>query len=220
MPDFLPQLRELKTEGQIEAFSSFSMASTHSGRLIKCSPCQFDEPTTPPITLHWILTPFSAGTSRGVVYLDLARDISARVLHESLLYGSDGPGGGRPLTADELKEPVAEPTLTNMVIRCARLPDHPVRVARQSGIRCIDVFKAIRDTYRANTAFDFSVTKHAPYTGVPPTTPLEFLEGDTLFFGIIREQPSVQYPYGYWLLKVGGAPSWLRPAKALFLHRS
>jgi len=34
-----------------------------------------------------------------------------------------------------------------MVIHCLELPDWPVHVARQSGIRCVDVFEAIRDTY-------------------------------------------------------------------------
>lgn len=54
----------------------------------------------------------------------------------------------RPLTRDERGTPASSHCmLTKMTITCPKLEHWPVVVERADGLRCIDVFKAIYDTY-------------------------------------------------------------------------
>ncbi|KAH9065207.1 hypothetical protein EDB87DRAFT_1574405 [Lactarius vividus] len=98
-------------------------------------------PSSPPATLHWKLLPFDAQRSKGKVKFDFAHEV------DEILLAEGRQGGARPLSVQERNKSAAEPSLTEMVIYCAELPDWPVHVARQSGIRCVDVFEAIHDTY-------------------------------------------------------------------------
>jgi hypothetical protein len=85
-----------------------------------------------------------------------------------------------------------------MVIHCAELPDWPVHVARQSGIRCVDVFEAIRDTYNVvltTTERNMHQQRVRDIERRRPPTPegaagkkgvrrRDLLEGKTLFLGL------------------------------------
>ncbi len=102
-----------------------------------------------------------------------------------------------------------------MVIHCAELPDWPVHVARQSGIRCVDVFDAIRDTYNVVlTATERSIhqSRVRDIERRRPPTPegakkgvrrRDLLDGKTQFLGLDWRTSDARYPNGCWCLKVG-----------------
>jgi hypothetical protein len=108
-----------------------------------------------------------------------------------------------------------------MVIHCGELPDWPVHVARKSGIRCVDVFEAIRDTYdvvltapeRAKHQFhvrDIESRRPPTLEGAkkgPPVRRRDLLDGKTLFLGLERRTSDARYPDGCWCLKVGSPPT-------------
>ncbi|KAH9080286.1 hypothetical protein EDB83DRAFT_2310570 [Lactarius deliciosus] len=133
----LPPPRKLRecVSFQTDEFAKRSIASADS------SSSSSSNPSSPPATLHWKLLPFDAQRSKGKVKFDFAHEV------DEILLAEGRHGSARPLSVQERNKSAAEPSLTEMVIHCAELPDWPVHVARQSGIRCVDVFEAIRDTY-------------------------------------------------------------------------
>ncbi|KAI9464995.1 hypothetical protein BJY52DRAFT_1114294 [Lactarius psammicola] len=167
---------------------------------------------TPPATLHWKLLPFDAQRSKGKVKFDFAREVD-----EILLAEAQRQGSARPLSVQERNKSAAEPGLTEMVIHCAELPDWPVHVARQSGIRCVDVFEAIRDTYNVVLTTTERTIHHSRVRDIerrrPPTPEgaaakkgvrrRDLLEGKTLFLGLDWRASDSRYPDGCWCLKVG-----------------
>jgi hypothetical protein len=102
-----------------------------------------------------------------------------------------------------------------MVIHCAELPDWPVHVARQAGIRCVDVFDAIRDTYNVvltTTERSIHQSRVRDIERRRPPTPegakkglrrRDLLDGKTLFLGLDWRTSDARYPDGCWCLKVG-----------------
>lgn len=171
-------------------------------------------PSTPPSTLHWKLLPFDAQRSKGKVKFDFANEVDEILLAETRQVGA------RPLSVQERNKSAAEPGLTEMVIHCAELPDWPVHVARQSGIRCVDVFEAIRDTYNVvltTTERNMHQQRVRDIERRRPPTPegaagkkgvrrRDLLEGKTLFLGLDWRPSDSRYPDGCWCLKVGSPP--------------
>jgi hypothetical protein len=166
------------------------------------------DPSTPPATLHWKLLPFDAQRSKGKLRFDFAREVDEIVLAEA----RQGP---RPLTVHERNKAAADPGLTEMVIHCAELQDWPVHVARQSGIRCVDVFEAIRDTYNVVLTATERTIHQSRVRDIerrrPPSPEgtkkgvrrRDLLEGKTLFLGLDWRTSDSRYPDGCWCLKVG-----------------
>ena len=165
-------------------------------------------PNTPPATLHWKLLPFDPQRSKGKLKFDFAREVDEIILAE-------GQRSSRPLSVPERNKSAAEPGLTEMVIHCMELPDWPVYVARQSGIRCVDVFEAIRDTYNVVlTATERSMHQSRVRDierRLPPTPEgakkgvrrRDLLDGKTLFVGLDWRTSDSRYPNGCWCLQVG-----------------
>lgn len=169
-------------------------------------------PRSPPATLHWKLLPFDARRPKGRLQFDFAREVDEIILAEV-------PGGSRPLSVLERNKSAAEPSLTEMVIHCAELPDWPVYVARQSGIRCVDVFEAIRDTYNVvltTTERSIHQSRVRDVERRRPPTPegakkgvrrRDLLDGKTMFLGLDWRTSDALYPNGCWCLKVGSPPT-------------
>jgi hypothetical protein len=169
-------------------------------------------PSAPPATLHWKLLPFDARRPKGKLQFDFAREVDEIILASSA-------GGSRPLSVLERNKSAAEPSLTEMVIHCAELPDWPVYVARQSGIRCVDVFEAIRDTYNVvltATERSYHQSRVRDIERRRPPTPegakkglrrRDLLDGKTLFLGLDWRPSDARYPDGCWCLKVGSPPT-------------
>lgn len=173
--------------------------------------------SAPPATLHWKLLPFDAQRSKGKVKFDFAHEVDEILLAEARQRGA------RPLSVQERNKAAAEPGLTEMVVHCAELPDWPVHVARQSGIRCVDVFEAIRDTYNVvltTTERTIHQSRVREIERRRPPTPegsgaaakkgvrrRDLLEGKTLFLGLDWRAPDSRFPDGCWCLKVGIPPS-------------
>ncbi|KAI9443431.1 hypothetical protein H4582DRAFT_2054430 [Lactarius indigo] len=167
--------------------------------------------SSPPATLHWKLLPFDAQRSKGKVKFDFAHEV------DEILLAEGRHGSARPLSVPERNKSAAEPSLTEMVIHCAELPDWPVHVARQSGIRCVDVFEAIRDTYNVvltTTERTIHQSRVRDIERRRPPTPegaaakkgvrrSDLLEGKTLFLGLDWRGSDSRYPDGCWCLKVG-----------------
>ncbi|KAH9035597.1 hypothetical protein EDB84DRAFT_1561148 [Lactarius hengduanensis] len=172
-------------------------------------------PSSPPATLHWKLLPFDAQRSKGKVKFDFAHEV------DEILLAEGRQGSARPLSVQERNKSAAEPSLTEMVIHCAELPDWPVHVARQSGIRCVDVFEAIRDTYNVvltTTERTIHQSRVRDIERRRPPTPegaaakkgvrrRDLLDGKTLFLGLDWRASDSRYPDGCWCLKVGSPPS-------------
>lgn len=166
------------------------------------------DPSKPPATLHWKLLPFDAQRSKGKLKFDFAREVDEIILAE-------GQRGSRPLSTLERNKSAAEPGLTEMVIYCMELPDWPVYVVRQTGIRCVDVFEAIRDTYnvvlttteRSNHQIRVrDIERRRPPTPEGAKKGLrrrDLLEGKTQFLGLDWRTSDSRYPNGCWCLKVG-----------------
>ena len=165
-------------------------------------------PNTPPATLHWKLLRFDPQRSKGKLKFDFAREVDEVILAE-------GRRGSRPLSVLERNKSAAEPGLTEMVIHCMELPDWPVYVMRQTGIRCVDVFEAIRDTYNVVlTATERSMHQSrvrdiekrlppAPEGAKKGLRRRDLLEGKTMFLGLDWRTPDARYPNGCWCLSVG-----------------
>ena len=164
----------------------------------------------PPAKLHWKLLPFDPRRSKGKLKFDFAREVDEIVLVE-------GQRGSRPLSTPERNKSAAKPLLTEMVIHCPELRDWPVYVVRQSGIRCVDVFEAIRDTYDMGLTSTECSNHHwqarvRDIEGRLPPTPegarkvvrrRDLLEGKTLFLGLDWRTSGSRYPNGCWCLRVG-----------------
>jgi hypothetical protein len=132
-------------------------------------------------------------------------------------------GGSRPLSVLERNKPASEPSLTEMVIHCNELPDWPVFIARTSGIRCVDVFEAIRDMYDVVLTTTERSIHQSRVRDIerrrPPTVTLEgakkglsvrrrdLLDGKTLFLGLEWRTSDARYPSGCWCLRVGSPPT-------------
>jgi len=167
----------------------------------------FVDPDVPPATLHWKLLPFDAQRSKGKLKFNFSREVDEIVLAEIR-------GGSRPLSVLERNKSAAEPSVTEMVIFCAELPDWPVNVARQSGIRCVDVFEAIRDTYNVvltTTERSIHQSRVRDIERRRPPTPegakkglcrRDLLDGKTIFLGLDWRTSDSRYPNGCWCLKL------------------
>ena len=180
------------------------------GVIVDSNPKQVTRPTDPikpPATLHWKLLPFDAQRSKGKLRFDFAREVDEITLAES--------HGTRPLSVLERNKPAANPGLKEMVIHCPELPDWPVYVVRQSGIRCVDVFEAIYDTYNVVLTSMERSNHQARVRDIErrrPPTPggtkedvrrHDLLEGKTVFLGLVWITSDFRYPDGCWCLKVG-----------------
>jgi len=166
------------------------------------------DPNDPPARLHWKLLPFDPRRSKGKLKFDFAREVDEIVLVE-------GQRGSRPLSTPERNKSAAKPLLTEMVIHCPELRDWPVYVVRQSGIRCVDVFEAIRDTYDMALTSTERSNHQARVRDVeerlPPTPEgarkvvrrRDLLEGKTLFLGLDWRTSGSRYPNGCWCLRIG-----------------
>ncbi|KAH9969868.1 hypothetical protein BC827DRAFT_42616 [Russula dissimulans] len=194
-----------------EKGTSWKASQGSQSRLPKSKPSQVPtttNPDVPPATLHWKLLPFDAQRSKGKLKFDLAREVDEIVLAETR-------GGSRPLSVFERKKPAADPGVTEMVIFCAELPDWPVHVARQSGISCVDVFEAIRDTYNVVLTTTERTIHQSRVRNIerrrPPTPEgakkgvrrRDLLDGKTMFLGLDWRTSDSRYPDGCWCLKVG-----------------
>jgi hypothetical protein len=143
-----------------------------------------------------------------MVKFDFAREVDEIILAE-------GSRGSRPLSVLERNKSAAEPGLTEMTIHCMDIPYWPVYVGRQSGIRCVDVFEAIRDTYNVVlTATERSIHQSrvrdierrlppAPEGSKKGVRRRDLLDGKTLFLGLDWRTSDSRYPNGCWCLKVG-----------------
>ncbi|KAI0059625.1 hypothetical protein BV25DRAFT_1918405 [Artomyces pyxidatus] len=170
---------------------------------------------TPPATLHWKLLPFNAQISKG----RLIFDVSQRAEHIRLAATSP-----RPLTTIERNKPASEPPLTEMVIRCADLPDWPIVVTNPTGVRCIDVFERIEETFSVCLTQSDRRTHEARMGGCreayearlrrAPVSPAEAAKGPrrhdllaskTMFMGLDWVPPDEKNPNGSWALKLGSA---------------
>ena len=129
---------------------------------------------------------------------DFAREVDEITL-------SEGKRGSRPLSTLERNKSAAEPGLTEMIIHCFELPDWPVYVVRQSGIRCVDIFEAIRDTYNVVlTTTERSIYQaHVRDSAKKHLRRRDLLEGKTLFVGLDWMTPNPLYQNGCWRLEVG-----------------
>jgi hypothetical protein len=185
-----------------------SATVSHTKKHVPQAPSCPTDPRKPPATLHWKLLPFDAQRSKGKLRFDFAHEVDEIILAEA----RQGP---RPLTVHERNKPAAEPGLTEMVIYCTELPGWPVYVARQSGIRCVDVFEAIRDTYNVVLTATERTIHQSRVRDIErrrPPSPEgtkncvrrgDLLEGKTLFLGLDWRTSDSQYPDGCWCLKVG-----------------
>jgi hypothetical protein len=207
--ELLPELQELRYSGRgnvNDAFTSFIDARKNAGR-----PVSLVASSTPPATLHWKLLPFDARRPRKLQF-DFAREVDEIILVEA-------GGGSRPLSVLERNKSAAQPGLTEMVIHCAELPDWPVYVARQSGIRCVDVFETIRDAYDVvltTTERSIHQSHVRDIERRRPPTPegaekgvrrRDLLYGKTLFLGLDWRTSESRYPNGCWRLRVGSPPT-------------
>ncbi|THH13510.1 hypothetical protein EW146_g6710, partial [Bondarzewia mesenterica] len=111
---------------------------------------------TPPVSLHWSLLPYDHHISKSRLVFDTTLPI------EHIAFMNTWPP--RPLSSTERNKPAANPPLKEMVIRCKELPEWPVYVAHQGGIRCIDVWEAIKETFLTSS----SPTPNADSTRVCP----------------------------------------------------
>lgn len=89
--------------------------------------------------LHWQLLPYDSARSKPYLRFDIA--------HPSDLITF--PAYTRPARASELNKLATRSPLTEMTIRCSRLPQWEVQVRRsgEGAIRCVDVFAAIYETF-------------------------------------------------------------------------
>lgn len=174
---------------------------------------------TPPVSLHWSLLPYDHHVSKSRLVFD------ARIPIRNISFLNTWPP--RPLTTVEREKPAANPPLTEMVICCKAAPEWPVNISRPTGIRCIDVWEAIRET------FDLVVTSaernkwasrvqsgqpafrercritHAPQT--ESMRRVDLLCGNVMFFGLEWTPPNEKYPEGSWLMRMG--PPLVEPQK-------
>ena len=207
--ELLPELQELRYSGRgnvNDAFTTFIDARQNAGH-----PVSLVASSTPPATLHWKLLPFDSRRPKGELQFDFAREVDEIILAEA-------GGGSRPLSVLERNKSAADPGLTEMVIHCAELPDWPVHIARQSGrrhsgIRCVDVFEAIRDTYNVvltTTERGIHQTRVRDIARRRPPTPegakksvrrRDLLDGKTLFLGLDWRTSESRYPNGCWCLR-------------------
>jgi hypothetical protein len=196
-----------------EKGTSFRPSQAPNNQLLKSKPPRIAittnaDPSVPPATLHWKLLPFDPHRSKGKLKFDFAREVDEIVL-------ADARGGSRPLSVMERNKSAGEPGLTEMVIYCAEIPDWPVHIPRQSGIRCVDVFEAIHDTYNVVlTATERSIhqSRVRDFEKRRPPTPegakkcvrrRDLLDGKTLFLGLDWKPSDSRFPNGCWCLKVG-----------------
>ncbi|KAH9002820.1 hypothetical protein EDB86DRAFT_2827184 [Lactarius hatsudake] len=178
----------------------------HPANSANSSSSSSSNPSSPPATLHWKLLPFDAQRSKGKVKFDFAHEV------DEILLAEGRQGSARPLSVQERNKSAAEPSLTEMVIHCAELPDWPVHVARQSGIRCVDVFEAIHDTYNVvltTTERTIHQSRVRDIERRRPPTPegaaakkgvrrRDLLDGKTLFLGLDWRASDSRYPDGCW----------------------
>jgi hypothetical protein len=141
-----------------------------------------------------MLLSFDPQRSKAELMFDFAREVDEIILAE-------GKRGSRPLSTLERNKPASNPSLSEMVIHCFELPDWPVYVARRSGIRCVDVFEAIHDTYNVVLTTIERSTHQARVQG--HLRRRDLLEGKTLFVGLDWMTPNPLYPNGCWRLEVG-----------------
>jgi len=171
-------------------------------------------PSKPPTRLYWMLLPFDGQRSKGSLEFDLVREVDEITLAE-------GAHRSRPLSILERNKSAAKPGLTEMVIHCMELPDWPVYVVRHSGIRCVDIFDAIHDTYHVvltttersiHQARVRDIERRRPPTpegtkkGVRRRDLLE--QGKTHFLGLDWMTSDSRYPNGCWCFKVGNHPTF------------
>ena len=153
-----------------------------------------------------MLLSFDPQRSKAELSFDIAHEVDEITL--------ESKHGRRPLSLLERNKPASNPSLTEMVIHCMELPEWPVHVARQSGIRCVDVFEAIWATYNVVlTTTERSIhqdrvrdieRRRPPSEGTKKgVRRRDLLEGKTLFVGLDWMTPHSLYPNGCWRLEVG-----------------
>ncbi|KAI0040271.1 hypothetical protein FA95DRAFT_1503107 [Auriscalpium vulgare] len=175
---------------------------------------------TPPATLHWKLLPYNARFSKGRLHFDLTQNVEDIRLGPANARATAGP---RPLSTLERNKPASVPQLTRMVIHCADLPLWPVHIECPGGVRCVDVFQRIqetfdvvltrndRETHRARLreceeALDARVRRTPGYEPCPKgLRRVDLLKTKTVFVGLDWVPPDEKHPDGYWALKLAHA---------------
>ena len=188
---------------------------TFSSRLTTCNVA----PPPKPVTLHWQLLPYNPARSKKLLYFNVAHPPSLIRDHTRM--------PPVPLAQAEMEKLAAEIPLSEMEIRCSQLPhwDIIVKPAGPGGVRCIDVYRAIHETFQkelSETERDHYIPagrrkqceaawrkrcKEAP--GLPEVhlkkgmCRIDLLEGRTIFMGLRRPVPTDDKPDRVWVLELG-----------------
>lgn len=191
------------------------MDARYLGRLTTCTIA----PPPKPVTLHWQLLPYDPARSKKLLYFNVA--------HPPALIRDHTRMPPVPLPQAETEKLAAEIPLSEMEIRCSQLPhwDIIVKPAGPGGVRCIDVYRAIHETFQkelSETERDHYIPagrrkqceaawrkrcKEAP--GLPEVhlkkgmCRIDLLEGRTIFMGLRRPVPMDDKPDRVWVLELG-----------------
>ncbi|KAH9936486.1 uncharacterized protein B0H18DRAFT_950751 [Fomitopsis serialis] len=176
-------------------------------------------PPPKPVTLHWQLLPYEPGRSKKLIYFNVAYPPGLVRDHTRMPPVS--------LHQSEMEKQAAEIPLGEMQIRCSQLPHWDVIVSPvgPGGVRCIDVYRAIYETFQkelSETERDHYIPhgrrqhceaawrkrcKEAP--GLPEVNlkkgmcRIDLLEGRTIFMGLRRPVPTDDKPDRVWVLELG-----------------
>jgi len=94
-----------------------------------------------PITLHWQLLPYNHHISRKFIRFDISHPPKNTIRDLNT---------GRPLSESDYEKLASQPALDEMLIRCengAKIEPWNIYVHRKGGIRCIDIFQAIHESF-------------------------------------------------------------------------
>ncbi|KZT09173.1 uncharacterized protein LAESUDRAFT_541747 [Laetiporus sulphureus 93-53] len=176
-------------------------------------------PPLQPVTLHWQLLPFDPAWSKKKIYFDVARPVHFIRDHTHMPPVA--------LTDFDLLKPASEVPLTKMDIRCSQLPhwDIFVKPSIPGGIRCIDVYDAIYQTFHCKLTTiekDYYIPSErrtrceAQFRRRCRESPaleavelrdgmrrVDLLEGRTIFMGLRRPVDTDDKPDSYWVLDLG-----------------
>ncbi|KAI0947409.1 hypothetical protein AcW1_007643 [Taiwanofungus camphoratus] len=176
-------------------------------------------PLPQPVTLHWQLLPHDPSRSKKLIYFDVAQDVSFIRDHSNM--------PPLALKASDMEKPAAEIPLNEMSIRCTQLPHWDIHVSRSgpSGVRCLDVYRAIFETFhppltdaerelylpaerRTRCEEQFRKRcKASPglydYELRLGMRRVDLLEGRTIFMGLRRPMDTDDKPDRYWVLELG-----------------
>ncbi|KAH9949812.1 hypothetical protein B0H21DRAFT_67595 [Amylocystis lapponica] len=176
-------------------------------------------PPPPPVTLHWQLLPYDPRQSKKKIFFDVAYEVHFIRDHTTTPPVS--------LNRSEMEKPAAAVPLTEMTIRCPQLRHWDVHVTRASGVRCVDVYRAIYETFHHTLSpveREWYLPKDAAglarceenFQKRCRTSPglseferrqgmrrVDLLEGRRVFMGLRRPRDADDKPDSYWVLELG-----------------